>query len=717
MYKQNKHQHRQHFCRYCLQCFSKEEILQNHITNCIIINGKQAINMPKKGSSVKFTNFHKQLPVPFVIYADFEALTKKIDSCQPNDNKSYSEKYQKHIDCSYAYKVVCCYDDKFTKPIHQYRGKKAVYRFLEAMLKEVKYCKNTYKNYFNQPMNLTKTDEENFRLASVCHICNKYFTEKDKKVRDHCHISGKFRGAAHNNCNRNFRLTDKIPVIFHNLKGYDSHLIMQEIGKFGKNINVIPNNMEKYMAFFLGKHLKFIDSLQFMNKSLESLVENLSLNDMKYTLQEFQDEKLELMKRKGVYPYDYMDDFDKFNDKSLPSKEKFFSILNDKHISNEEYEHAQSIWKIFNLKTMGEYHDIYLKSDVLLLADVFEKFRKTCLKYYNLDPCHYFTSPGLSWDSMLKMTDIRLELITDIDQFLFIEKGIRGGVSYICKRYAKANNKYMKDYNPKESSNYITYLDANNLYGWAMSQDLPTGGFKWVSNKEIDLANISHRKGLILEVDLEYPKELHDTHNDYPLAPEKMEIKNHMLSDYCKQFDVKVEGISKLVPNLQSKKNYVLHYKNLKQYIELGLKVTKVHRALEFNQSPWLKKYIDFNTEKRKIAKSDFEKDFFKLMNNSVYGKTIENLRKRVNVSLITDPDKLLKHSSKPTFVSCKIFNENLVAVHKIKETLTLNKPAYVGMSILDISKTLMYDFHYNYIKEKCGIMQNFCLQIRFINI
>ena len=227
-----------------------------------------------------------------------------------------------------------------------------------------------------------------------------------------------------------------------------------------------------------------------------------------------------------------------------------------------------------------------------------------------------------------------------------------------------------------------------------MSQDLPTGGFKWVSNEEIDLANISHRKGLILEVDLEYPKELHDTHNDYPLAPEKMEIKNHMLSDYCKQFDVKVEGFLKLVRNLPSKNNYVLHYKNLKQYIDLGLKITKVHRALEFNQSPWLKIYIDLNTEKRKIAKSDFEKDFFKLMNNSVYGKTIENLRKRVNVSLITDADKLLKHSSKPTFVSCKIFNENLVAVHKIKESLALNKPAYVDMCILDISKTLMYDFH-----------------------
>ena len=236
-----------------------------------------------------------------------------------------------------------------------------------------------------------------------------------------------------------------------------------------------------------------------------------------------------------------------------------------------------------------------------------------------------------------------------------------------------------------------------------MTQDLPINGFRWISNKEFNLAKLPEGKGLILEVDLEYPKELHDMHNDFPLAPEKMEIRNHMLSDYCKQFNLKVEGVTKLIPNLQPKKNYVLHYKNLKQYIELGLKVTKVHRVLEFNQSPWLKKYIDFNTEKRKVAKSEFEKNFFKLMNNSVFGKTIENLRKRVNVSLITNPKKLLKHSSKPSFVSSKIFNENLVAVQKIKESLTLNCPAFVGMAILDLSKTLMYNMHYNYIKKRYG--------------
>ena len=359
---------------------------------------------------------------------------------------------------------------------------------------------------------------------------------------------------------------------------------------------------------------------------------------------------------------------------------------------------------------MGEYHDLYLKSDILLLADVFENFRKTCLEYYKLDPCHYFTSPELSWDAMLKMTKIKLELMTDIDMFQFIEKGLRGGISYIANRYGKANNKYMKEYNEKAPSKYIMYLDANNLYGWAMSQYLPTGGFRWMTQKQIDKIDLTKyeedsRKGLILEVDLEYLEELHDLHNDYPLAPEKVKVNKYDLSEYCKRISEK-HGIStglvsKLIPTLSKKEKYVLHYRNLQLYIDLGLKVTNVHRVLEFNQSPWLKQYIDFNTEKRKNANNAFEKDFFKLMNNSVFGKTMENIRKRVDVRLVTDENKILKYASKPTYINSKIFNENLVAVHKIKETLTLNRPAYVGMCILDLSKTLMYDFHYKYIKNK----------------
>ena len=336
---------------------------------------------------------------------------------------------------------------------------------------------------------------------------------------------------------------------------------------------------------------------------------------------------------------------------------------------------------------MGEYHDLYLGSDLLLLTDVFENFRKTCMQYYKLDPCHYFTSLGLSSDAMLKMTNIKLELMTDIDMFQFIEKGMRGGVSYIVNRYGKANNKYMKEYNDKVPSKHIMYLDANNLYGWAMSQYLPTGNFEWMSNKEINKVDpgkykAGGKKGLISEVGLEYPQELHDMHNDCPVCPEKVKVSYDILSGYCKKiaekYRISIGLVSKLIPTLRDKKEYVLYYRNLQLYLDLSLKIKKVHRVLKFDQSPWLKQYIDFNTEKRKHAKNSFEKDFFKLMNNSAFGKTMENLCKRVDVRLVTDEKKLDKLTSKPTFVSNKIFNENLMAVHKVKETLTLNRPSYV---------------------------------------
>ena len=577
MYNITKHRSKKHFCMFCLQHFSSERILNNHKENCIIINGIQGITMPNKDENIlKFKGFYKQLPVPFVIYADFEAITEKIDSCQRNDNKSYTEAYQNHRDCGYGYKVVCCYDDKYTKEEKIYRGEKAVYKFMEAMLKEVEYCINVIQNEFNKPLKMTTDDEEKFQKADRCHICEQKYKKQDVRVRDHCHITGKYRGSAHQYCNLQFQITDKIPVIFHNLRGYDSHFIIQEIGeiikkntykvtgKDGKekvkqmNINVIPNNMEKYMAIMLGEHLTFIDSFQFMSSSLDKLVSNLPKESLKYTSKRFQGMKLNLMAKKGVYPYDYMDSFDKFNEQ-LPTKEDFFSILNNEHITDEDYNHALKVWKTFSLKNMGEYHDLYLTSDILLLADVFENFRKTCLEYYKLDPCHYFTSPGLSWDAMLRMTNIKLELMTDVDMFLFIEKGLRGGISYIANRYGKANNKYMKEYDEKVPSKYIMYLDANNLYGWAMSKYLPTGGFKWLKIEGLNLNQYTEdsEKGLILEVDLEYPKELHDLHNDYPLAPEKIKVTKDMLSDYsqkiAEKYKISTGLVHKLIPTLRKK--------------------------------------------------------------------------------------------------------------------------------------------------------------------
>ena len=724
MFDQTKHNCKKHFCMYCLQCFSREDVLTEHIKNCLSINGKQAIKMPEKGQHVSFRNYHKQIPIPFVIYADFEAITEKVHGCLPNNEKSYTQAYQKHIDCGYGYKLVCHYDDKFSKPVQVFRGENAVYNFMEKMIEEVEWCKTIMKTHFNKPLVMTEKNKLDFESSNNCHICKKRYSEKDIRVRDHCHITGNYRGSAHQDCNLKLRLSPsniQIPVFFHNLRGYDSHFIMQQIGEIAKkhvyknkkgeecqmDINCIPNNMEKYMAFMLGKHLLFLDSFQFMSSSLDNLTKNLPDDAFIFTQQEFTDEEFNLMKQKGTYPYDYMDSFQKFNDTQLPIKKDFFSILYNEHISHEQYNHAQTVWNTFKLKTMGDYHDLYLKSDTLLLADIFENFRKTCLQYYKLDPCHYFSSPGLSWDAMLKMTKVKLELITDIDMFQFIEKGLRGGTSYIANRFSEANNKYMENFNESKPSKYIMYLDANNLYGWAMSQYLPTGKFKWLTKGDLADYRENSDEGIILEVDLDYPEELHDLHNDYPLAPEKLKVNKNMLSEYCQKisekFNISSGQVHKLITTLNKKEKYVLHYRNLQLYLSLGLKLKKVHRVLQFKQSPWLKKYIDFNTNKRTLSSNDFEKNFFKLMNNSVFGKTMENLRKRVDVRLVTDKEKLLKLASKPSYVSSKIFNENLVAVHKIKETLTMNRPAFVGACILDLSKTFMYDFHYNYIKYKYG--------------
>ena len=394
------------------------------------------------------------------------------------------------------------------------------------------------------------------------------------------------------------------------------------------------------MALFLGKNLVFIDRMQFMNSSLDKLIKNLVDNNFKYLLEEFGHENLEILKQKGAYPYEYMNSFERFGEDTLPARKYFFSStkkgkidndskISDGHISIKNYMTCEKIWNRFNMKNMGDYHDHYLRKDVLLLTDVFEKFISTRLKYYGLGPCHDFSFPGLSWGAMLKMTGIKLEKISDIDQYLFFEKGTRGGISYIAKRYAKANNKYMNDYDPEKPSTFITYLDKNNLDGWKMSEYLPYGKFEWVKNVDgFDVMSIDKKSdvGYLLEVDLEYPSKLHGLHNNYPLAPEKLAVTNDMLSAYSKKiadkYDTKVGDVKKLIPNFNNKTTYVLYYRNLQLYLSLRMKLTKIHRALQFKQSDWMKMYIDFNIEKIKNATNDFEKDFFKLMINSIYGKT-----------------------------------------------------------------------------------------------
>ena len=335
----------------------------------------------------------------------------------------------------------------------------------------------------------------------------------------------------------------------------------------------------------------------------------------------------------------------------------------------------------------------------MLLADIFESFRNACMKNYELDPAHFVSLPGLAWQACLKKTNVELELITDYDMLLMIENGIRGGICHVIKRYAKANNKYINDYNKNKESSYIQYLDANNLYGMAMSEKLPIKGFKWM----VDISGIDENfvksynkdsgKGYVLKIGGDYTCELQILHCDLPFLPEKMVVNN----------------TKKLICNLQDKKDYVVHINVLKQALDHGLKLMKVHQVIEFDQEAWLKEYINFNTELRKKATNDFEKDFFKLMNNVVFGKTMENARKDRDINLVKTDKKRNKLVSEPNYHTMKLLDDYLAIIEIKKVEVKMSKPIYLGLSILDITKITMYEFWYDFIKSKYGSRAKLC--------
>ena len=717
----NNNDHKRYFCLNCFNSFNCEDSLIKHKEYCYN-NECVKISMPPQNTFLRFKNFRYSEKAPFAIYADFESLIKPIDNCDPDPNHSYTKKYQKHEPISFCYYIKCFNDtlckeifndDTKRKQLNSYIKTKpedpdAIDVFIKWLEDDVKFLANIKP----KKMVFTKEDEKQFNTASDCWICGEELG--NDRVRDHCHYTGCYRGAAHNSCNLKYRKPESVPVFFHNLTGYDSHLFIKKLGSSNnkENIKCIPNNEEKYITFtktiITGQYtnkkgedkyktfdIVFKDSLKFMSSSLGALVNNLPKNGFKNISKYYTPEEVELIKQKGFYPYEFMDTEEKFNDTKPPPREAFYSKLSGKGITEKNYKHVWNVWNTFKMKTFKDYHKLYNETDVLLLADVFENFRNLCLKIYGLDPVYYFTAPGLAWDACLKMTNINLELLSDPNMLLMFEKGIRGGISIISNRYGEANNKYMGNrYNKNKLNKYLMYLDANNLYGCAMSKKLPIHSFKWLTSGEMEklfdnqVVQVWEKTPCILEVDLEYPENLHDLHNDYPFCPERVECKN---------------GVEKLIPNLRNKTKYVIHYKNLIQCLKAGLKLKKIHRGIKFIESEWMKPYIEMNTNLRTKAKNNFEKDFFKLMNNSVFGKTMENIRNRVNVKLVNTEEKFKKLSAKPNYKSCKIFNENLISVHMKKTSLTMNKPVYLGMCILDLSKTIMYDFHYNYIKPKYG--------------
>lgn len=693
-----RHKGKLHFCDSCLQFFTNQKKYSSH--NCSQI----LTVLPEKYATIQFKNYDRQQKINFIIYADFESM---LINCEQTSSKN-TKNLKRHTPSCFGYYLCCSYDPSLNKYV-TYRGEDCVEIFIKWLIDDVL---NIYSILLqnNQMMPLTIEQENSHKNADRCHICKHFLF--DDKVRDHDHITAEYRGAAHSLCNLRYRVCSFIPVVFHNLAGYDCHLFIKELAKYEGTMKIIPQSKEKYTSVtkiietsnkYQPIQIKFIDSYQFLSSSLNELSQSLNVSDFINLSHEFIDnEQTHLLRRKGVYPHDYIDSWSKYDENKLPHKERFYNSLKLEHITDNDYKHAQNVWSAFDVSSLGEYTDLYLKTDVLLLCDVFEHFRNVSLQHYNLDPAYYVSAPSLSWDAMLLCTGVQLELLTDLDMYEMIEKGIRGGLAQCSLRNAKANNKYMPYFNDHELSSYLIYLDCNNLYGHAMRQKMPISDFKFLTKDELTYFNTlmipdDGEYGYILEVDMVYPEHLHDHHRDLPFAPEK--------------FTPPGAKSEKLIANLYDKYHYIIHFVHLKECMKHGLILKNVHRVLRFRQDSFLQKYIDLNTSLRQSATTTFEKDFFKLLNNAVFGKTIENKRKQMNVKLVTRWDDTENKTNKnigagkillkPNVKNVSIFSDDFVAVHLNNERILLDRPIYVGFTVLEYAKQHLYQFHYRFIKNK----------------
>lgn len=701
-----KKTHQAVFCKRCFQHYqgkNKNLQLKEHTKICKPNKPVRAImpvnRVDKSDPAVlKFTNFHHKYRIPIVAYCDFECLLLKVNE----KTSHFTTVLEKHEPMSFC--VYLVYDnnslpdeilDHLPNEPFLYRGLDAAKHFLDYLIDTANLIGDLLDSYIPM-LPLTVEEQQRVNSAEKCETCNREFTMTWPPVRDHDHLTGKLRSILCNSCNLKRQNQKFLPVVIHGSSNYDSHFIVRQLGCDEEKVSVIPNTNEKYISFTKntigGIKLRFIDSFRFLQTSLSKLANNLTSEQFLQTKKFFDETEFPLVTRKGVYPYVYTDSWEKLDEQRLPEKSNFYSNLTLEDISDSEYEHAMNVWNTFNCQTLGQYSDLYLRTDVLLLCDVFENFRNITEQNYELDPLYYLTLPSLTFDAMLKFTNVELELLSDYDKYLFIEKAIRGGITSCITRHAEANNPDLGNlYDCNKPHSYLIYIDANNLYGYAMCKPIPQKNFKWVNKNKIanfDVFSVPENSdvGFILEVDIAYPTHIHDDHKDLPFLPENK----------CPPGSKH----SKLLTTLEHKTNYVCHYLNLKQALENGLVLQKIHRILKFNQSSWLKPYIDFNTLKRKETNNEFVKDFYKLMNNSMFGKTIENIRKRKSIELVNSAKRLNKLISKSSFVNRIIYDDNLTAVELSKDILVFNKPIYVGFTVLELSKLHMYDFYYSTFKS-----------------
>lgn len=693
-----------YYCHYCLCKYKSDKLLDEHKQLCRQKLQKYAV--PTSNPHIRFQNFKALFWIPFVIYYDIETMISKC------------EKTQKEIHVPVS---VCCYRHSYNS---RFSLKPVIFTGIQCMTQFLNHLKEEDENISQildivyEPIMLNEHDKKRIRLTQQCEVCGVHFNgKKNPKYKDHYHLglteTSNLRFVLCNRCNLTYGRTQyRLPVVAHNATNYDLHLIVQNLTKDMK-VKVLSKNTEKFLSMTLGNNLVFLDSLNFINGSLASLTKDLLTkndNNLSVFLQFLTSNKDKqiLLHRKGVFPYEWLTDINLLKQRSLPDKTTFFDRLSQTEISDDDYNHANKVWSLFNCKTMKDYLELYLKLDVMLLAAVVESYRQTTYDHFKIDALHYVSSPSLCFDAMLKITGIQLETLPSVDMYLWFHKSIRGGFSGTSLRYAKANNPLCKDYDCHQPISHIIGFDANQLYGHSMSCSLPYSGFRWLTTHEINSLDINSIApdspiGYHLEVDLDYPNKLHKLHCNFPLCPEKISIQPSDWTEYmikaCESLKMKKKsGGEKLMTTLYDKKHYILHYRALQFYLRLGLILVKIHRCVQYNQKPFMKTYIDLNIKERKKATSSFDVALYKLYNNCVFGKCMYNVFKQTNYKLVHSESLFKKLACKPTFKSCQPISENLIGVQMKPATLLLGKPIYIGTSILDYSKIHMQSFYYDYL-------------------
>ena len=471
------------YCLNCFQSYTTKNILKKHKKVCEN-HDYCYVEMPAEyNKTLKYIKGEKSMKSPFIVYADLECLLEKMNTCHNNPKKSSTTKTSKRTPSGYSL-FTHCSSDRTKNKVDYYRGKNCMKNFCLDLREHATKIINYEKK---EMIPLTKIGEKKHNKQEVCYICKKGFSTDDSnkkyhKVRDHCHYTGKYRGAAHDICNLRYKIPKEIPVVFHNGSTYDYHFIIKELAEeFEGEFECLGKNTEKYITFSvpikkvitkkdkngndkttkMSYKIKFIDSYRFMSISLSNLVSNLSEGFHEFCNGDLN--KFILLLRKGVYPYEYMGSWQRFDETSLPNKEVFYSNLNMEDITDVDYRHGKAVFEYLINKNLDDYHDLYVQSDTLLLADVCKNFRNMCIEVYELDPANFSSGPGLTWQACSKKTDEKLELLTNVDMLLMVEKGIRGEICHAIYRYAKANNKYMKNYNKDKEGSFIQYLDDNNL--------------------------------------------------------------------------------------------------------------------------------------------------------------------------------------------------------------------------------------------------------------